>query len=59
MDSPVILADEPTGSLDRNNTDSVMEIFQDIHQKGKTILIVTHDEHVASYCQRTLHIGDV
>lgn len=42
----VILADEPTGSLDRNNAESVINIMKKLNEKGKTVIIVTHDEEI-------------
>jgi len=42
----IILADEPTGSLDRKNAERVLSILEDFHQKGKTVVIVTHDEGI-------------
>lgn len=48
----VILADEPTGSLDPKNTIGVLEIFKNLHEKGCTIVIATHDLKVANYCDR-------
>ncbi len=58
MESDIILADEPTGALDRKNTDNIMELFTEINQMGKTLLIITHDEHVASYCKTIYHLED-
>lgn len=56
-DPPIILADEPTGSLDRENSESVMSLFQELNQKfNKTIIIVTHDIHVAEYASRILSL---
>ncbi|MDO5022599.1 MAG: ABC transporter ATP-binding protein [Eubacteriales bacterium] len=54
----IILADEPTGSLDRKNAMTVMDIFSQLHAEGKTIIIVTHEDFVASLCDRTLTILD-
>ena len=45
-DSDMILADEPTGSLDANNRDKVMHILKDMNDIGKTVIIVTHDAEV-------------
>ena len=47
----VILADEPTGALDGENSAMIMEIFKTLHAEGKTIIIVTHEENVAGACQ--------
>ena len=57
-DVPLILADEPTGALDSANGENIMEIFTKLNKEGKTIIIVTHDEHVASYCERIIRLKD-
>ena len=54
----VILADEPTGALDRDNSAMIMEIFKTLHAEGKTIIIVTHEENVAGACQRIITLSD-
>lgn len=54
----VILADEPTGALDRKNGQEVMNIFKKLNEKGKTIIVITHDEKVASICNKTIYIED-
>lgn len=48
----LLLADEPTGNLDRRSADEVMAIFQDLNRAGRTIVLVTHDPEVANYCAR-------
>jgi putative ABC transport system ATP-binding protein len=53
----VILADEPTGNLDPATRDDIMHIFEDLNSSGKTIIIVTHDEHVTSFCKRSVYIN--
>lgn len=50
--SSLILADEPTGSLDEKNKIDVMDILKELNNKGKTILVVTHDDYTASRCDR-------
>lgn len=55
-DSDMILADEPTGSLDANNRNKVMEILKDLNNSGKTVVIVTHDEEVVKCAKRTVKI---
>ena len=54
----LILADEPTGALDEENGCKIMKIFQKLHEKGNTIILVTHDENVAAMCERTIRIRD-
>ena len=54
----VILADEPTGALDGDNSAMIMEIFKTLHAEGKTIIIVTHEENVAGACQRIITLSD-
>jgi|SRR3972149_6210939 len=57
-DPDIILADEPTGSLDSDTGKEVMDILKKLNEDGKTILIVTHDMKVASYCRRIVRIQD-
>ena len=54
----VILADEPTGALDGENSAMIMEIFKTLHAEGKTIIIVTHEDNVAGACQRIITLSD-
>jgi putative ABC transport system ATP-binding protein len=58
LDAEIILMDEPTGSLDFKNTESLMSMISEINSINKTIIIVTHDNDVAKYCNRVLHIHD-
>lgn len=58
MDCPYILADEPTGALDEENTRCVMELFKDLNKSGKTIIVITHDDVVAEYVDCLLTIRD-
>ncbi len=57
-DPQVILADEPTGALDRENSEKIVGLFQQLNIRGKTIIIVTHDDLVASACKRIVTIDD-
>lgn len=57
-DPPLIIADEPTGNLDSKTSESVFALFEKMVNKGKTILMVTHDEDLATRVTRTLTIAD-
>ncbi|AYZ72606.1 ABC transporter ATP-binding protein [Fusobacterium necrophorum] len=57
-DPAIILADEPTGNLDSQSEIEIMNFFQSLHQKGKTIVVVTHEPEVAKYTKRVLHFRD-
>lgn len=54
----VLLADEPTGALDSTNAQAIMELFHMIHEKGTTVIIVTHDMELANQCDRKIVIAD-
>jgi putative ABC transport system ATP-binding protein len=55
----IILADEPTGNLDSKSGEEILSIFERLHRgEGLTIIIVTHDPHVASRTQRVVHLQD-
>lgn len=54
----IILADEPTGNLDTKTSYEIMELFEDIHKKGNTVIIVTHEEDIARYAHRIIRIRD-
>lgn len=53
----LILADEPTGSLDTANRDEIMSILKELHHSGKTIIIVTHDPDVSKACNRIIELS--
>jgi putative ABC transport system ATP-binding protein len=57
-DPPLILADEPTGNLDSRTSHSIMEFMQELNNKGITIVIVTHEEDIANFTQRTIYLRD-
>lgn len=54
----IILADEPTGNLDSKTGEEVLEMIDRLNQEGKTIVLVTHDDHVAARAQRVIHMKD-
>ncbi len=54
----VILADEPTGALDTATSNGIMALFQALHREGRTLILVTHDEQVASLCSRRITLAD-
>ena len=54
----LFLADEPTGNLDQATGKQIMDIFRDLHSKGNTIVLITHDEHVARQADRSIEIMD-
>jgi putative ABC transport system ATP-binding protein len=54
----LLLADEPTGNLDSRTTVDVMVLFQELHAAGMTIIVVTHEDNVASYCDRRIVLKD-
>ena len=57
-DPALIVADEPTGRLDSQTAESIFAIFDELHRQGKTILMVTHDRHLATQVDRTLMLVD-
>lgn len=57
-DPELILADEPTGALDEENEQEVMDIFFKLHKEGRTIIIVTHDMNIAEYCDKIVYLRD-
>ena len=54
----IILADEPTGNLDSGTSIEIMKLFQEIHKKGNTIIVVTHEEDIATYAERIIRLKD-
>ena len=54
----IILADEPTGNLDTATSREVMKLFGDIHRKGNTVILVTHEEDIARYAERIVYLRD-
>ncbi len=57
--SPVVLmADEPTGNLDSTTGRAILQVFDELHRSGMTILMVTHDDSIAERCQRIIRVRD-
>ena len=57
-DPSIILADEPTGNLDSKSGEEIMKILDDLHSRGNTIILVTHEANIAAHAQRTIHLLD-
>ena len=57
-DASILLCDEPTGALDQKTGKEIIDIFSDVNQQGKTVILVTHDPNVAKSCHRVLSISD-
>jgi len=57
-DPAILFADEPTANLDRISSQSVMEIFQELHAKGQTIIMVTHEDEYGTLADRIIHLDD-
>lgn len=54
----IILADEPTGNLDSKTSIEIMKLFGEIHQKGNTVILVTHEEEIAAHAHRVIRLRD-
>lgn len=54
----ILLADEPTGALDTKTGDEIMLLFNKLHQEGNTIIVITHEQEIANFAHRTIHIRD-
>lgn len=54
----LILADEPTGNLDSKSGSEIMELFASLNRDGNTIIVVTHEDHIARFCRRVVRIRD-
>jgi putative ABC transport system ATP-binding protein len=57
-DPAIILADEPTGNLDSNTGEEIMEVFQQLHNAGNTIILITHEEYIANHSKRVIRLLD-
>lgn len=55
---PIILADEPTGNLDSKSTKEIMQILRELHSEGRTVILITHDNEIASQADRVITISD-
>lgn len=55
---PIILADEPTGNLDSGSTKEIMQILRELHEEGRTVIIITHDNEIAAQAKRVIKIMD-
>lgn len=55
---PVILADEPTGNLDSHSTMEIMNILRELHEEGRTVILITHDNEIAARAKRVIKIKD-
>jgi putative ABC transport system ATP-binding protein len=57
-DPSIILADEPTGNLDTQSGEEIMELLSQLHEQGRTIVMVTHDPEAAEHAERVIHLRD-
>ena len=58
QETDIILADEPTGNLDEKNSEEILKLLIDLNNYGKTIVIITHDNKIASHCKRIIKMKD-
>ena len=54
----ILLADEPTGNLDSNTGEEIMRLFDDLHRNGNTLIVVTHEQHIADHARRIVRLSD-
>jgi len=58
MEPSIILADEPTGNLDTKTAKEVMDYMVELNKKGSTVVVITHEEHIAKFCKRVIRVKD-
>ena len=54
----ILLADEPTGNLDSRTGEEIMALFDRLHATGNTLIVVTHEPHIAKHARRIIHLSD-
>ncbi len=54
----IVLADEPTGNLDSSTGEEIMQLFDTLHGEGNTLIIVTHEQHIAEHARRIVRLSD-
>jgi putative ABC transport system ATP-binding protein len=54
----ILLADEPTGNLDSSTGNEIMSLFDNLHEQGNTLIVVTHEQHVADHAKRVVRLSD-
>jgi putative ABC transport system ATP-binding protein len=54
----ILMADEPTGNLDSSTGEAILKVFEDLHARGLTLIMVTHDDRIAGRCQRIVRLRD-
>ena len=54
----ILLADEPTGNLDSSTGEDIMKLFDNLHQQGNTLIVVTHEQHIADHAERVVKLSD-
>ena len=56
--TPLVLADEPTGNLDSTTSEEIMDLFEELHRDGQTLILVTHDPAIGGRAARRIHMID-
>ena len=54
----ILLADEPTGNLDSSTGEEIMKLFDSLHEQGNTLIVVTHEQHIADHARRVVRLSD-